>query len=107
MALYFMPNLVVGPWAGVLTDRIDKRRLLLVSQSAMMVAALALGVLVLAGAATLPLVVLLAGLTGVAFAFDRPARRTIVTELVDDDAAANAASLNGGVGQGAKLVGRR
>lgn len=84
MALYFVPNLVVGPWAGVLSDRFDKRRLLAVTQATMMMCALALGVLVLDGRASLGAVILLATVTGVAFAFDQPARRTIVTELVDD-----------------------
>lgn len=105
MALYFVPNLVVGPWAGVLSDRLDKRRLLVITQATMMACALALGGLVLANQASLGVVIALAALTGVAFAFDQPARRTIVTELVDDDTAANAVTLNGALGQAAKLVG--
>lgn len=105
MALYFIPNLLVGPWAGVLCDRMEKRRLLIATQTTMMVSALLLGGLVLADAATLTWIVVLAGTTGLAFAFDQPARRTIVTELVDADIAANAVTLNGALGQGAKLVG--
>jgi MFS family permease len=104
-ALQFLPILVVGPWAGILSDRLDKRHILLGTQAAMMATALALGSLTLSGHATLVGVLLLAGLTGTAFAFDQPARRTIVTELVGEDDAANAISLNGAVGQAAKIVG--
>lgn len=105
LSLNFVPCLVVGPWAGVLSDRLDKRRLLIVTQSVMMVCALWLGWLVLSDVITLPWVVVVAALGGFAFAFDQPARRTIVTELVADDDAANAVSLSGALNQAAKVIG--
>jgi MFS family permease len=104
-AMQFLPILVVGPWAGLLCDRVDKRRLLIVTQTLMMFAAFVLGALVLADRASFPVVFLLATLTGTAYAFDQPARRTIVTELVDADSEANAIALNGLIGNSAKIVG--
>ncbi|MGE3327730.1 MAG: MFS transporter [Acidimicrobiia bacterium] len=105
VSLSFIPNLVVGPWAGVLSDRLDKRRFLIVTQTTMMLCAVWLGWLVLSGRVTLGWVLGLATLGGIAYAFDGPARRTIVTELVDQVDAANAVSLNGALNQAAKLVG--
>jgi MFS family permease len=89
----------------VLSDRVDKRRMLVVTQTIMMVAAFVLGALVLAGVASFAVVFLLATLTGTAYAFDQPARRTIVTELVGPEAEANAVALNGVIGNSAKVVG--
>lgn len=104
-ALQFLPILVVGPWAGVLCDRVDKRRFLLVTQTITMALAFALGVLVLSDTVTITWVIFLAATTGLVWAFEQPSRRTIVTELVNDDDAANAVSLNGAVANLAKVVG--
>ena len=105
MSLNFIPGVVLGAWAGVLSDRLDKRKLLLASQSTMLVCALCLGWSVLAGWIDLVWVVVLTSLSGIAFAIDQPARRTIVTELVQDNDLANAVSLNGSLNQGAKIFG--
>ena len=51
--LQFLPILILGPFAGVLADRMDKRKLLLITQSAMGFFAVVLGVLVVTGAAEL------------------------------------------------------
>jgi len=104
-AAQFVPMVVLGPWAGVLGDRVDKRRLLIVTQSVMMLSAVVLGVVVLAGSATYGIVLTLATVTGIAFALDQPSRRVIVTELVDQDVEANAIALNSLTGNGAKVVG--
>jgi MFS family permease len=101
----FLPVLVFGPWAGVLSDRLDKRRLLLVTQMAMMASALALGTLVLTDHITIAWVFVLATATGVGTAFDGPARRSFVNELVDDEHIANAVSLNSTAVTAARLVG--
>lgn len=104
-ALRFAPILVVGPWAGVLSDRIDKRLVMLATQSSMMVFTLALGILVLTNTVTIGWVIALSALTGAAWAFDQPSRRTIVTELVGDDDATNAVSLNSALVHIAKVLG--
>lgn len=104
-AIQFLPVLVFGAFAGVLTDRIDRRRLLVVTQVVMMTSAATLGVLTLTGHATVRWVYLLALITGTANAFDNPARRVMIQELVGPDDLANAAGLNSSLMTGARVVG--
>jgi len=104
-ACQFLPVLMFGVWAGVISDRTDKRKLMLVTQSFMMAFAFALGVLVLSHHETVNWVYLLAGLTGVANAFDNPSRRVMITELVGDDEASNAVSLNSALITGSRVMG--
>lgn len=104
-SVYFLPILVVGPWAGVVSDRVDKRRVLLCTQTAMMAFSFLLGILALGGWATYASTVVVAVLNGIAGAFDQPPRRTIVTELVDEADGANAIALNTALNQAGKVVG--
>ncbi len=104
-ACQFLPVLVFGAWAGVISDRADKRKLMLVTQSFMMVFAFALGALVLSHHETVNWVYLLAGLTGIANAFDNPSRRVMITELVGEDDMANAVSLNSALITGSRVIG--
>ena len=69
-ACQFVPVLFVGGWAGVLADRIDKRRLMYATQSTMMLFAFTLAGLVFGGVVEVGHVYVLAALTGVAAAFD-------------------------------------
>lgn len=101
----FGPILVLGAWAGLVIDRVDKRRLLAVTQAVMAAAALVLGVLVLTDAITVPLVYALALVTGMGNTFDNPARRVLVNELVPLTEVANAVSLNSTVVNVARLIG--
>ena len=104
-AFQFLPVLFFGAWAGVISDRVDKRRLMMVTQTFMMVFAFALGLLVLTHHETVHWVYLLAGLTGVANAFDNPSRRVIITELVSEVDIANAVSLNSALITGSRVIG--
>ena len=104
-AFQFLPVLVFGAWAGVISDRVDKRRLMFVTQTAMMIFALVLGVFTLSGHITVIGVYLLAALTGTANAFDNPSRRVVITELVGDAEIANAVSLNSALITGSRVVG--
>ena len=104
-ACQFLPVLFVGSWAGVLADRVDKRRLMYVTQSAMMVLAFVLAALVLGGAVEVWHVYALAALTGVAAAFDQPARRSLIAELVDEDHINNAVGLSSAVFTGSRVLG--
>ena len=90
VAVLFGPILVLGPWAGVLADRVDKRWLLIVTQTSAGVFALALGVVTAAGVVQLWMVGGLALLTGIALALDMPARQSFVIEMVGPDEVANA-----------------
>lgn len=105
VALQFTPVLIGGAWAGVLADRLDKRRLLIATSAGAGVFAAVLGVLVLAGVAQLWMVYVLAALFGCATALDSPARRSFVTELVPDHHAQNAVTLNSAVFTAARFTG--
>jgi MFS family permease len=104
-ALSFAPVLVLGAWAGVLADRYDKRRILLGTQAAFAVLALALWGLVAADAVHLWAVYGLAFLQGVVTAVDTPARQSFFAEMVSAEHLTNAVSLNSAVMTGTRIVG--
>src|ERR671933_2995889 len=74
--LQFGPMLVGGPWGGVVADRSDKRRLLMVTQASSASVALALGLLVVTGAVRLWMVFVLAFALGMINLFDMPTRQS-------------------------------
>ncbi|MEP6625062.1 MAG: MFS transporter [Acidimicrobiia bacterium] len=105
VALQFFPVMLGGAWAGVLADRLDKRRLLVATSAGAAICAAIMGALVLTGSIELWMVYALAASFGVATALDSPARRAFVTELVPDHHAANAVSLNSSVFTAARVIG--
>ncbi len=90
----FAPMLVFGPWAGALSDRIDKRKLMVCTQTILGLCALVLAVLTLTDRITLGLVLVVSALAGLANAFDTPVRRALVGDLVPKEVVPNAMSLN-------------
>jgi MFS family permease len=104
-ALQFTPILALGAWAGVVADRLDKRRLLLATQAAMAALALVLGILTATGAIRLWMVYLLALLLGFATAFDMPTRQAFVSEMVGPGQVVNAIGLNSAVFNSARVIG--
>jgi MFS family permease len=104
-ALQFLPILLFGPWAGLAADRFDKRRLLIVAQALAALQALVMGVLVLAGAASLPVIYTLTFAFGLITALDNPVRRSFVVELVDSVDVPNAVGLNSALMTGSRVVG--
>jgi MFS family permease len=105
MALQFGPQMLLLPWTGVAADRFDQRRLLMLTQAAMGVLALALGLLTVSGLVRLWHVDVFAFLFGCAAAFDSPVRQTFVGQLVGDEDLANAVALNSTSFNGARMVG--
>lgn len=104
-ALQFLPALVLGPYAGLLADRLPRRGLLVVTQALMGLLALGLGLLVLFGTPTLMQVWLFALGLGVVSAIDNPVRQTFVAELVPNDSLPNAVALNSASFNAARLIG--
>jgi MFS family permease len=94
IALQTLPVLALGPYGGVIADRVDKRRLMVILQSAMGVQALALGVLTVTGSVTVWEVGALAALLGLNNAFENPARQSFMMELVGPEHLRNAVTLN-------------
>lgn len=103
--LQFLPFLLLAPWAGMIADRFPKRQILLVSQTALLVTALALAVLTGLGVVELWHVYALALAQGVATAIDNPARQAFVSEMVDQDKISNAVALNSASFNLGRLVG--
>jgi MFS family permease len=105
VALQFLPMLFLGAWAGALSDRRDKRITCLITQSLMAVQAIVLATLDFAGLVSVPVVYVLALVLGVVNAFDNPARRGLVVELVSEADISNAMSLNTAVMTGSRIFG--
>jgi MFS family permease len=101
----FGPLLLLGPWAGAIADRADKRKLLTALQAAAMAQSFALGILVLSGHATIWAVYGLATVQGVITAFDNPVRRSFVVEMVTPEDLPNAVSLNSAIMTGSRVFG--
>ena len=105
MALQLGPQLLLVPWSGLIADRFDKRRILIGTQAVMAGLGIGLGVLVVSGAATLPLVYVFALALGITGAIDAPARQAFVSELVSEKDLPNAVALNSASFNGARLIG--
>ena len=104
-ALQFGPVLVLSLWAGVLADRMDKRRLLIAAQLALGSFALVLGLLDVSGVVTLWQVYALCFLLGCASAVETPVRQSFVIEMVGRDQLPNAVALNATTFNTARIVG--
>ncbi len=89
-----VPSWLFTLYGGLITDRLPKRRLLLMTQISMMMLAFVLSGLTFAGIVQPWQIVLLAFLLGIANAFDAPARQAFVLELVEREALTNAIALN-------------
>jgi MFS family permease len=105
VALQTLPVLLLGPYGGVIADRVQKRRLMVVLQSAMGVQALILGLLTVTGAVRVWEIGVLAALLGLNNAFENPARQSFMMELVGPEHLRNAVSLNSVLVNVARSVG--
>lgn len=104
-ALQFLPQTLLGLTGGVLADRFPKRRLLLITQTAMAVQSLLLGLLTVTGAVNLWSLYALALALGTATAVDSPARNAFISELVSRDRVPTAVSLNSAQFNVARILG--
>src|ERR1700735_4556419 len=93
-AARFVPIFLFGPWGGLVADRVDKRRLLFVTQTLSGLLALAFGILVGTHAIRMWMVYLLALGLGFVNLFATPARQTLIAELVPRPLMRNAVTLN-------------
>ena len=105
IALQTLPVLLLGPYGGVIADRVDKRRVMVALQSAMGVQALVLGLLTVTGVVRVWEIGLLAALLGLNNAFENPARQSFMLEMVGPDHLRNAVSLNSVLVNVARTVG--
>ena len=105
MAARFGPLLVLGPWGGVLSDRLDRQKLMLATQLCFASIAVVETVLVLTDNVSEAVFYLFVTTFGVLTAIDSPARRAFVAELVDTEDVPNAVGLNSALMTGARTIG--
>jgi MFS family permease len=105
VAMQFLPTLLLAPYGGVIADRFDKRKLIMVTQSIAGLLALLLGILTLSGTVQLWMVYVIAAGFGAVTAIDNPSRQTFVMEMVGPADIANAVTLNSVVVNAARAIG--
>ena len=104
-AAQFGPVLLFGGYAGLIADRSDKRKLLLIVQTFAMVQSFALATLAFQHHPPVWAIYAIAWFGGMATAFDNPARRSYVVEMVPEDQGTNAVSLNSALMTGSRIIG--
>jgi len=100
-----IPSLILGPLGGHVADRHERRRVLVITQSASMVLAFILAGLTLGGVIHEWHIFLLAALLGVVNAFDVPVRQAFLVQMVEREDLMNAIALNSSMFNGARIVG--
>src|ERR1044071_6845895 len=101
-----IPLLLLAPFAGVLADRWNRHRILVITQVLSALQSLALAVLALSGRITVTHVLLLQIAQGIINSFDTPARQAFVVEMVDDRAdLPNAIALNSSMFNASRIIG--
>lgn len=97
--------LLFAPWGGAVADRIDRRRLLLFTQSLLMALAVLLGVLTITGVVRFWMIPLMAFASSATLSFDQPTRNALIASLVPKELLMNAVSLQSAVFNGASILG--
>ncbi len=101
----FTPILLVGLFAGVIVDRLDRRRLIIATQILLMLSAFTLAALTWSGAVRVEYVIILAAFNGTVSSFDMPGRQSFVVEMVGYEDLANAIALNSMMFNSARMLG--
>jgi len=105
LAIQFTPMLLFGAWAGVLVDRLDKRRVLIATAATAGGLAVLLGTVAALGIVQVWMVYVLAFGLGIVTALDNPARRAFVPEMVPKADVPNAVGLNSTVFTASRVIG--
>lgn len=105
LALQTLPVLILAPYGGVIADRVNKRRLLIVLQSLMGLQALVLGLLAVTHVVVFWEICVLAIILGLNNCFETPARQAFMLEMVGSEQVRNAVSLNSTMVNAARAVG--
>ena len=100
-----IPIFLMSPVAGHAADRMNRHRLVIVTQTTSMVLALVLAALTLSGRIKVWEIFVLSTLLGTANAFDIPARQSFLVEMVGREDLMNAIALNSSMFNGARIVG--
>ena len=101
-----IPTLLLTPIAGVIVDRRNRHRMLVVTQILSLLQSAALAALAFPGRLTVPWILGLQVAQGIINAFDTPARQSFVVEMIDNrDDLGNAIALNSTMVNGARIIG--
>jgi MFS family permease len=101
-----IPSLFLMPLAGVMADRLNRRRVLIYSQIAAMIVAFVLAFVVLADQVTIPMILILATINGIILAFDTPFRHAFVPDMITrKEDLGNAIALNSSLYNLARFIG--
>jgi MFS family permease len=101
-----IPNFILSPFTGVLTDRFNRQRIMILAQGCFLLQALTMALLVLLGYIEVWHIFTLSILFGIISAFEAPARQSMVVDLIDKpEDLGNAIALNSALFNGARLVG--
>lgn len=101
-----VPTFLISPFAGVLTDRLNRYRIMMITQILAMVQAGILTVLIFTGSIEIWHILVLSGVLGCVNAFDVPARQSFLVEMiVKKEDLGNAIALNSSMVNGARLLG--
>ena len=100
-----IPIFLIAPFGGHVADRVDRRRIIIVTQTCAMILAFILAALTLTGRIHEWHIIVLAALLGVVNAFDMPARQAFIVQMVERDDLMNAIALNSSMFNGARVVG--
>jgi MFS family permease len=101
----YMPIVLVGLFAGVVVDHVDRRRLIIAAQILLMMSAFVLSALTWAGMVRVEYVIILAALNGLVSSFDMPGRQAFVVDMVGREDLPNAIAMNSMIFNGARMVG--
>lgn len=105
-AMSTIPTLFLSLYGGVIVDRFPKKKIIIFTQTASMILAFTLGLLVVSNVVQVWEIIFLAFLLGVVNAIDSPARQAYVVELVDDRKhLSSAIALNAGMFNAARVIG--
>lgn len=100
-----IPSLVFTPFAGVVCDRFNRRSILMVTQSLMMLQSAVLGILTVEGLINMPIIFALCFFVGTVVSFDAPARQSFYAKLVPPKDLSNAIALNSTAMNGSRFIG--
>ena len=100
-----IPVFLLAIWGGMVADRHNRHRVVILTQTASMLLAFVLSALTLARVITIPQIFVLAALLGVVNAFDIPGRQAFIVEMVGREDLMNAIALNSSMFNGARIIG--
>lgn len=105
MGLALLPMFVLSPWAGAIADRVDKRRMIILTQVLATFTSAAIAALVFLECARVWELMVLSVLSGIAFAFEMPSRQSFIVEMVGREKLMNAIALNSGLVNLSRVLG--